>query len=52
MTTELTPEEASELRVLLLMRIGSCWKMRKFDMGYYRDQLRFAVNLLRKLRAL
>jgi hypothetical protein len=48
---QLAPEETSELRVLLIMRINDCWRMRRYDRGYYRDQLRFAVQLLRKLRA-
>ena len=52
MLAQLTIDEASELRVLLIMRINSCWKMRRFDMIHYRRELRFAVKLLRKLRAI
>lgn len=52
MIAQLTAKELSELRVLLMMQIASHWKMRRFDMEYYRQELRFAVKLLRKLRSL
>ena len=49
MTTQLTHYEASELRILLMMRIRTCWKLRH-AITFYRGELRTQVNLLRKLR--
>ena len=51
MTTQLTPDEASELRILLIMRINTCWKLRH-PLPMYCEQIRQNVRLLRKLRAI
>jgi hypothetical protein len=49
MTTQLTPDEASEVRILLMMRISFCWKLRHALPQYF-QQIRQNVSLLRKLR--
>jgi hypothetical protein len=51
MSTQLTPDEASELRILLMMRINFCWKLRHALPQYFK-QIKQNVSLLRKLRAL
>ena len=50
MTTQLTADEASTLRVMIMLRMVELWKWR--NKPHWRAELKTAVAILRKLRAL